>query len=113
MKKIIIIIGVLVGFGGVLFFVLTSQNNHEIKKEVVLTPTMVEQYVRENIADLVPEDPVLGGSWYVVSLQINEVTKTGVVDYEDGHIAGRATFSYGQDDGAVVIGDMVKIPENE
>lgn len=47
--------------------------------------TAVESYIRENIATLSPTEPVLGGSWYVVSVDFFEDGSVEVV-YEDGHI---------------------------
>jgi len=64
---------------------------------------MVEKYVRENIKTLAPEKPVLGGSWYALAIRIDPKTKTGTVNYEDGHVQGGATFSYTR------IGDKVEI----
>lgn len=65
--------------------------------------TLVEKYLRENIKILAPEKPVLGGSWYVLSVEIDTYKKTGVVAYEDGHIQGKASFHYSR------IGDIVTI----
>jgi len=55
---------------------------------------LIEKYVRENIVDLVKEKPVLGGTWYVVSIEVSPSNKSGSVVYEDGHIQGEASFSY-------------------
>lgn len=67
--------------------------------------TLVEKYLRENIKTLAPEKPVLGGSWYVLSVEIDTSRKTGVVIYEDGHIQGKASFSYSR------TGDLITIEE--
>ncbi len=69
---------------------------------------LVEKYIRDNIIELAPEEPVLGGSWYVTSLHLDEKTKTGKMSYEDGHIMGGATFSYSYDT-EVTIYDIKKI----
>ncbi len=46
----------------------------------------VEEYIKNNISELSPEDAVLGGTFHVTS--INFVgPDTCMVDYEDGHIA--------------------------
>lgn len=66
---------------------------------------LVEKYLRENIKTLAPEEPVLGGSWYVLSVEIDTSKKTGVVVYEDGHIQGKASFFYSR------IGDIITIEE--
>ena len=56
--------------------------------------TIVEKYIRDNIKTIVAEKPVLGGSWYVTSIDVNPLTKTGTMEYEDGHIQGKAIFEY-------------------
>jgi hypothetical protein len=58
----------------------------------------VEKYIRDNIKTIAINKPVLGGSWYVMSVQIIPSTKSGTVVYEDGHIQSRATFNYELDD---------------
>ena len=55
---------------------------------------IVEQYIRDNVKIIVPEKPVLGGSWYITSVNINPSLKTGTMTYEDGHIQGNKSFSY-------------------
>lgn len=67
--------------------------------------TLIEKYFRQNIKTLAPEDPVLGGSWYVLDVEIDISKKTGVVTYEDGHIQGKASFRYSR------IGDTITIEE--
>lgn len=64
---------------------------------------LVGKYIRENIAVLVSEESVLGGSWYVVSAKVNPLENTVAVMYEDGHIQGTETFSYEVSEGVVVI----------
>lgn len=54
----------------------------------------IDTYLRENINTLSPVEPVLGGTWYVVSSTIDVKTNSGVVIYEDGHIQEERTFSY-------------------
>lgn len=55
---------------------------------------LVEKYIRNNIETIAPEKPVLGGSWYVILVNVNPSMKTGTVTYEDGHIQGKASFNY-------------------
>ncbi|MFA6324833.1 MAG: hypothetical protein WCX46_01240 [Candidatus Paceibacterota bacterium] len=64
---------------------------------------IVEKYIRDNIKMIVPEKPVLGGSWYITSININSFEKTGTMEYEDGHIMGNKNFSY------IINGNEVKI----
>lgn len=54
----------------------------------------VEKYVRDNIEFIATDSPVLGGSWYVISVYVNPSTHTGKVIYEDGHIQSKADFTY-------------------
>jgi hypothetical protein len=69
---------------------------------------LVEAHVRERIATLAPEVPVLGGNWYVTSVTVDEDHKTGTMAYEDGHIAGNATFTYRIHADTVLIENIVK-----
>ncbi len=55
---------------------------------------IVEKYIRDNIKTITIDKPVLGGSWYVVSINVVPETRTGEVTYEDGHIQSKATFTY-------------------
>lgn len=54
----------------------------------------IEEYVRENIKNISITKEVLGGSWYVTKIMINNDNNTGQVEYEDGHILEKATFDY-------------------
>lgn len=46
---------------------------------------LVDQYIRNNISTLSPVEPVLGGEFYVVSIEFKGDDEVSVV-YEDGHI---------------------------
>lgn len=70
---------------------------------------IVENYIRANIKNLAPEKPVLGGSWYAMNIHINPSEKTGTMGYEDGHIAGKASFKYLRDGELVEINSVEKI----
>ena len=54
----------------------------------------VEKYVRDNIKTIATDKPILGGSWYVVSVFVNYSMNSGTVVYEDGHIQSKAEFKY-------------------
>lgn len=54
----------------------------------------VEEYLKENIAELSPVAPVLGGKWYYVSATIDTYNNSGVVIYEDGHIQEKRNYTY-------------------
>lgn len=72
---------------------------------------VVGDYIRENISELSPEEAVLGGTFYVTNITFGE-GKTGVVEYEDGHILLRAAFEYTiGENGAVSIESFEILPE--
>ena len=58
----------------------------------------VESYLRETISTLSPVEPVLGGNWYVVSVEVETESKSGTVVYEDGHVQETRNFTYTTDD---------------
>lgn len=60
----------------------------EIEKKLA-----VEQYLKENISTISPEKEVLGGKFYITKIDWLE-NNSGIVEYEDGHIALKATFDY-------------------
>lgn len=70
---------------------------------------IVSNYIRENIISLVPEEPVLGGTFYALGVRLIPENKTGVFKYEDGHIAGSASFSYERNGQEVSITNIQKI----
>jgi len=84
-----IIIVAIIGFA----FTFTRQ-----EKPAVVAPlnekAMVEDYVRANIKDVATDKAVLGGTWYVVSINVDEVANRGQVVYEDGHIQSVGVFDY-------------------
>lgn len=54
----------------------------------------VEKYIQDNIKTIATDKAVLGGSWYVLSVNVIPSTKSGEVTYEDGHIQSKASFTY-------------------
>lgn len=70
---------------------------------------LVEKFIRENIKNLAPEKPVLGGSWYSYNIKVNPENKSGEFTYEDGHIMGVATFTYERNGESVNIQNILKI----
>lgn len=103
-KKILIIILILIIIGAVVLSI-------KYKKEPVIIPipidkietpdiniadekSFVEKYIRENIGTLATDEPVLGGSWYVVFINLDTASHSGEVIYEDGHIESRASITY-------------------
>ncbi len=114
-KVVFILISIFVGISLVALFVVNKPK--EISVPIPVVPTedngvqeqaLVETYVRDNIKTLAPEQPVLGGSWYVVSITVDAVANTGVVTYEDGHIQGKASFTYTIEGKSVVLNNIKK-----
>lgn len=56
----------------------------------------IEAYVTAFISELSPQKEQLGGTFYVTRIEITGST-TGIVEYEDGHNAYVADFSYATD----------------
>ena len=69
--------------------VLVGQNGTKLNES-----ESVEVYLRSNIKTLLPVSSVLGGSWYVVSVDLDLAQNTGTVVYEDGHIQEKRVFDY-------------------
>ncbi|UFX83533.1 Kazal-type serine protease inhibitor domain-containing protein [Candidatus Absconditicoccus praedator] len=61
-----------------------------------------EPYIKDNIADLSPEEEVLGGNWFVTDIEWIDDQKA-VVEYEDGHILMYAQVEIGFDNGEIVV----------
>lgn len=71
-----------------------SFNLSDVSCEDLIERENVEKYLWENIKTLSPVPAVLGGSWYVVSADIDLVKNSGTVIYEDGHIQEEREFTY-------------------
>ena len=54
----------------------------------------VEEILWKNINELSPVAPVLGGKFYVVSMDLDLANNSGLVTYEDGHIQEKRNFTY-------------------
>jgi hypothetical protein len=65
------------------------------------SPKNVRAYVEANIAELSPQEAVLGGTFYITEFKAEE--GKGVVSYEDGHVAYTADFEYEAEDGELLI----------
>ncbi len=58
----------------------------------------VELYIKNaDLAALVGEEAVLGGTLYTTEVVVDPQTDTAAISYEDGHIAGKGTLSYTYD----------------
>ena len=54
----------------------------------------VKNYLKSNITTLSPVKAVLGGTWYVLTVNLDLEKNSGTVTYEDGHIQEKKNFSY-------------------
>ncbi len=78
----------------------------------IVNKSLVEKYIKDNISQLSPTKEVLGGKFFVTSINfIGE--NSGVVEYEDGHILLKSKFNYflGKD-GKIQISDFKVIKIN-
>lgn len=98
LKVVLIVSGALL----VLFYIARQDNketfiNTSTTTNVTSTTTNVniEDFIIQNISILSPEKEVLGGKFYITKIQANN--GTGTVEYEDGHIAFTADFTYQTD----------------
>lgn len=68
----------------------------------------VRTYIEENIGILAHVAPVLGGSWHVVGIEINQDENTARVVYEDGHVQSvmYVTYVYDENNKSVTITDV-------
>jgi hypothetical protein len=72
---------------------LNSFKFSTISVDSKLPQTILENYFKENISTISPEKETLGGKFYITDLKLNDGT-SGVVSYEDGHVAFVADFTY-------------------
>ncbi len=115
------ILGTLVVIGFVMgaLFLYERSNKEQAEQETPIIPEVstevtpeqtstesIEEYVRKNISTLSPEPEVLGGTFYVTSIEASN--GSGVVSYEDGHVAFTADFTYATNEsGAVSVDSFV------
>lgn len=104
---IVVVLLVLVGLWAVGAKKANGPDDVVVDKAVV-----VGDYVRANIKTLAPNETVLGGSWYVVSINVDEVANTGNVVYEDGHIESEANFNFTVDGSEVEITDFEVVADD-
>ena len=87
---------------GLTFYGLTDENRNA-----------VSAYLNNNISSLSPEEPVLGGSWYITAIEFTDFNRADV-RFEDGHISRRAMVSFAfSENGELVINDFLIIPDEE
>ena len=100
MKKIIVILVILLAAAAVFFYVFIYGGLSNTATPEPVQPTgklmSIESYVSQHISELSPEKEVLGGKFYVTGIKVEG--GYGTVNYEDGHIALVADFTYTADD---------------
>lgn len=121
MKKILLIISLILVLFLISFYLIQEEKNHQKtpslpnqdKTQVSKNNSdLIREYLRDNLSDLSPEKEVLGGKFYITKLQFLE-NNQGIVEYEDGHIALRASFNFQIDEDQVQIDNFQIIPEND
>lgn len=114
-KKILITLFALVLLSTIIIFIKNNNNtkntedpqdNIQQTDNTVSVEDTLKNYLKDNISDLSSEKAVLGGTFYVTDLQLQENNKARV-SYEDGHIALKANFDY------VINNDTVEIKNFE
>lgn len=63
----------------------------------------VQAFLTDMIDEISPVDAVLGGTWYVTSINLDPENNTGQVSFEDGHILEQVSFSYSRSGNTVEI----------
>jgi hypothetical protein len=91
----------LIGFGTYVYFLENGEAPAAEPQPAGGRVMDVQTYVRNNIATLSPEPPVLGGTFYVT--EIDTANGHGTVWYEDGHMAHVADFEYVVDEYGITI----------
>ncbi len=87
--------------------IVSEGNLSQEEKEI-----LVENYIKENISTLSPEEAVLGGTFMVSSITFFSGNEA-VVDYEDGHIALSALATYEVSSGGEVEIKNFEVIEDE
>ena len=91
----------------IVIFIIFAVVNKKPETKIVSENESVEKYLRENISNLSPVPPVLGGNWYVVSVILDIKNNSGTVIYEDGHIQEKRAFSYTADEQNIIQGLII------
>ena len=111
-EKGLLIFSILVLISVILFFFFQNQKQQNtsigesdssiIENEVEIGDTnkltieeqeIISEYLKENISELSPEKEVLGGKFYITSIDFLSDQKI-IAEYEDGHIALKAEIDF-------------------
>lgn len=79
-----------------------------IVSSVDLRRDAVYEYLKKNIGTLSPEKEVLGGKFYITNF-VRTSSSTGVVSYEDGHMAYQADVRFATTNAGEVVIDSFSI----
>lgn len=71
----------------------------------------LRNYLNANLSELSPEPEVLGGTFYVTEIEIISDTQA-TVDYEDGHMAYRASVLFTYEDEVIEVKKISLLAEN-
>jgi hypothetical protein len=119
-KTILVALVVVLLIGAVVYALMSQNSNLENtvgnqNGEDIETPeekrANVVNFLEDNISSLSPEEPVLGGSFYVTNMSF-PADDVVIVDYEDGHIALTAQVRYSYNNEEVEI-ESFEIIEND
>ncbi|HNZ83967.1 MAG TPA: hypothetical protein PLA41_02695 [Candidatus Pacearchaeota archaeon] len=83
-----------------------DQLNQEEKK------LLINEYLENHISEISPQKEVLGGKFYITSLEINPEDKA-TVEYEDGHIVVKAVFDFQIKNKEVFINNFKILPQED
>jgi len=116
MSKILLVVVVMIAvfFGGFLFFSSYSLNEKQGEQELTQAQKedLVTRYLEVNISNLSTESEVLGGTFYVTNIKFNDMN-SGIIEYEDGHIARVAGFKYAISEDREVDVELTNVRESQ
>lgn len=92
MKYIITFLCIGLLIGGLYWYETKPTKNTQNYSIVTENSDTVIHYISQHISDLSPEKEVLGGTFYVTNITLDN--GSGTVMYEDGHNAYSADFVY-------------------
>ena len=77
------------------FFLTGCFDSNNIKKKEIPSETknIIKEYIKKNISDLSPKEAVLGGNFYITKIDF-EYPNLVLIEYEDGHIALKASANF-------------------
>lgn len=72
----------------------------------------IEEYITEYIGEISPQEPELGGTFYVTDITWDKNLNEAIVEYEDGHIAlkGKAIIGV-YENGDIALDDFILLEE--